>query len=130
MSTARRVLWCVVLLTWPAVAGVRAAWSPSWGALLSDAGAAVTVALGLLLLRRGTPVPRLAERRTKRQIADLARRMSTVEAGLAETQAQRASGIEGIRRALDEAGVPVPDCVSADAPTQPVIRGIGSRRAV
>lgn len=128
--SVRRGLWLVILATWPAVIAAKTIWHPAWGQVLSDCGAALTVAAGasLLLLGPERP-PALRDRRTRHQVAGLERRMAAVEAGLAETRAQRASGIEGIRRALDSAGVPVPDCVTADAPTQPVIQAIG-RRAV
>ena len=129
MSAARRALWCAVLLAWPVVVAVKAIWSPRWGGDLSDGGAGFAFLLGAGLLRTGPPLSSLDGKRAQKQIDGLAARMDAVETGLAETQAQRASGIEGIRRALDNAGVPVPDCVSADAPTQPVLRAIG-RRAV
>jgi hypothetical protein len=129
MGTARRLLWCAVLLAWPAVIGVKVAWNPPWGGGLSDGGAAFAVLLGALLLRRQAHVPRTLDWRVRRQVAELAKRMDAQEAAMARQQALRASGIEGIRRALDNAGVPVPDCVAADAPTQPVLRAVG-RRAV
>ena len=119
-AAARRVLWCVVLLTWPAVIGVKTAWHPSWGGLLSDAGAAFTVALGTVLLRCPQGVARLAERRTRRQLAELAARQAALAAEVAEMRALRASGIEGVRRALTSAGIEPPECVTADAPTQPI----------
>jgi hypothetical protein len=56
----------------------------------------------------------------------LERRMAELEAEVAQQRALRASGIEGVRRALDSAGVPVPDSVMADAPTMPY----GLRRVV
>ena len=54
------------------------------------------------------------------RMAALEARVEAAEAALAEQAERRASGIEGIRRALDSAGVPVPDCVAADASTQPI----------
>jgi hypothetical protein len=56
--------------------------------------------------------------------------MDAQERAMLEQQALRESSLEGVRRALDAADLPVPDCVAADAPTQPVLRVIGHKRAV
>lgn len=58
----------------------------------------------------------------REEVAVLKTQATAAEAALAQQQALRASGIEGVRRALTAAGVRPPECVTADAATQPILR--------
>jgi hypothetical protein len=120
MSAARRAAWIVLLGLWPAVIAVKVVWHPSWAGVLSDAGAAVSVALGVTLMRRSPAVPRLADWAIKRRVSEIAQRVAVQEVRSREQQAQVDSLTEGLLRTYAAAGKPVPDCVAADSPTQPI----------
>ena len=126
MSAVRRALWVMVLMVWPLVVIIKALWAPKWGGDLSDGGAAFTFVTGAVLLRPPRTVPRLAERRTKRQLAELARRMSAQETATAAQQAQMDGLAEGMLRAFAAVDKDAPGCVGADASTLPS----GLRRVV
>lgn len=49
-------------------------------------------------------------------------RSAILEAEIAALMARLDSVTEGVRRSLASAAVPVPECVTADSPTQPILR--------
>ena len=81
----RRVLWCVVVGGWPAVAALRMGLDPGWGTWLTLAGAPAE-AVCALLLRAGLSAARgrrSRARETERRLAELEQRMG----GLGDTLA-------------------------------------------
>lgn len=85
MVAARRVLWCVVVGGWPAVAAVRTEFHPAWGPWLTLGGAAAEPACALIL-RAGLAATRgrlSRARETERRLAELERLVSAMGDALA-----------------------------------------------
>ena len=85
MSAARRVLWCVVVGAWPAVAALRTEFHPAWGPWLTLGGAAAEPACALIL-RAGVAAARgrrARARETEHRLAELEQRMGGFSDALA-----------------------------------------------
>lgn len=83
----RRVLWCVVVGGWPAVAALRIELHPGWGTWLTVGGApveavcALLLRSGLALARRKHRGRRARDRETERRLAEVEQRLG----GLSDT---------------------------------------------
>jgi hypothetical protein len=106
------------------VIAVKVFWHPSWAGGLSDAGAAASLALGVTLMRTGEPVPRLRDWALKRRVSEIARRQAATEVRQQAQQAQLDGLTDGLIRTFTAAGRDTPECVTADAPTQPILRAV------
>lgn len=127
MSAARRVLLAAVApsVLWVLIVIFKAIWHPSWGDALSDWGAGtscVLIAVAWVSYPRGVPL--LSERRTKRQIAELAKRMSAAETRAQCQQAQMDGLSEGLLQAFAAADREAPGHMAADAATIPHLRRV------
>lgn len=81
----RRVLWCVVVGGWPAVAALRIELHPGWGTWLTVGGAPVEAACALIL-RAGIARVRCRRsraRETERRLAEIERLVSAMGDALA-----------------------------------------------
>lgn len=128
MGAARHMWWKILGLAavWPAWTVTRTfLWHPRSASDIGDVLACLTaILITLTAARHRGSVPSLAAWWRKREIgrlkAQLAQHEAEAAARFTELDDRIAGLFEGLTRIASVTGRPIPPCVAADAPTQPI----------